>query len=209
MNGTDRLIKMKIDYSSVVGQKLKECDELMKDETKLNEVLDRLLPLEKQTRTAADAISTGRILVAIVKYCYVAKQWEYMNEHIVTFSKRRSKLKQAITKMMQEAYELVDKTPDLDTKLKLIETLRTVTTDKVRMIIEEGKTTSLFLINYLKFFVENELARETKNLADIYESQDKIKEAAEILQQLQVESCGTIDHREKLEFLLEQMRLFS
>ena len=70
--------------------------------------------------------------MAIVKYCYAAKQWEQLNEHIVTLSKRRSQLKQAITKMVQEAYELVEKTPDLDTKLKLIETLRTVTTGKVR-----------------------------------------------------------------------------
>jgi 26S proteasome regulatory subunit N5 len=68
-----------------------------------------------------------------------------MNEHIVTLSKRRSQLKQAITKMVQEAYELVEKTPDLDTKLKLIETLRTVTTGKVRTtIIKEN----LFILNY-------------------------------------------------------------
>ncbi len=66
-----------------------------------------------------------------MKYCYAAKQWELLNEQIVTLSKRRSQLKQAITKMVQEAYELVEKTPDLDTKLKLIETLRTVTTGKV------------------------------------------------------------------------------
>lgn len=66
-----------------------------------------------------------------MKYCYAAKQWEQLNEHIVTLSKRRSQLKQAITKMVQEAYELVEKTPDLDTKLKLIETLRTVTSGKV------------------------------------------------------------------------------
>ncbi|CAF2977842.1 unnamed protein product [Rotaria sp. Silwood2] len=143
MGANDRLVKMEIDYSSVVDQKLKECDEIMKDTIKLIEVLDRLLPLEKQTRTAADTISTGRVLVAIIKYCYQAKQWEQMNEHIVTLSKRRSQLKQAITKMVQEAYELVEKTPDLDTKLKLIETLRTVTTGKI--------------------FVENERARLTKN----------------------------------------------
>jgi 26S proteasome regulatory subunit N5 len=55
--------------------------------------------------------------------------------------------------------------------------------------------------------VENERARLTKKLADIYEGQDKIKEAAEILQELQVETYGTMDRREKIEFLLEQMRL--
>lgn len=187
MGDSDRHIKMEIDYSSVVDQKLKECDEIMKNPNKLNEALDRLLPLEKQTRTAADAISTGRVLVAIVKYCYAAKQWEQLNEHIVTLSKRRSQLKQAITKMVQEAYELVEKTPDLDTKLKLIETLRTVTAGKI--------------------FVENERARLTKKLTDIYEGQGKIKEAAEILQELQVETYGSMERREKLEFLLEQMRL--
>ncbi|CAF0852410.1 unnamed protein product [Adineta steineri] len=117
----------------------------------------------------------------------IAKQWEQMNEHIITLSKRRSQLKQAITKMVQEAYELVEKTPDLDTKLKLIETLRNVTTGKI--------------------FVENERARLTKKLSDIYERQGKTKEAAEILQELQVETYGTMDRREKIEFLLEQMRL--
>lgn len=187
MGDSERIVKMEIDYSSIADQKIKECDELMKDATKFNEVLDRLLPLEKQTRTAADAISTGRILAAIIKYCYIAKQWEQMNEHIVTLSKRRSQLKQAITKMVQEAYELVEKTPDLDTKMKLIETLRTVTTGRI--------------------YVENERARLTKKLSDIYESQGKTKEAAEILQELQVETYGTMDRREKIEFLLEQMRL--
>ncbi|CAF4451318.1 unnamed protein product [Rotaria sp. Silwood2] len=178
---------MKIYYSIVVDEELKECNELMKDETKLNEVLDRLLLLEQQTYIAAETISTGCVLVAIVKYCYQAKQWEKMNEHIIILSRRRSQLKQAITKMVQEAYELVEKTPDVETKLKLIETLRTVTTGKI--------------------FVENEHARLTKKLADVYESQDKTKEAAEILQELQVEIYGTMDRREKLEFLLEQMRL--
>lgn len=43
-----------------------------------------------------------------------------------------------------------------------------------------------FLLNYLQIFVENERARLTKKLSDIYESQGKTKEAAEILQELQV-----------------------
>lgn len=187
MTDNDRQVKMEIDYSSIVDQKLKECDQIIQDPQRLNEILDRLLPLEKQTRTASDAISTGRILVSIVKYCYQAKQWDLINEHINSLSKRRSQLKQAITKMVQEAYELVEKTPDLESKLKLIETLRSVTSGKI--------------------FVENERARLTKKLSEIYESQGKTKEAAEILQELQVETYGTMERREKLEFLLEQMRL--
>ena len=42
----------------------------------------------------------------------------------------------------------------------------------------------------MQIFVENERARLTKKLADIYESQGKTKEAAEILQELQVEQIA-------------------
>ena len=38
---------------------------------------------------------------------------------------------QAVTKMIQEAYTYVEKTPSMDVKLKLIDTLRTVTAGKV------------------------------------------------------------------------------
>lgn len=43
---------------------------------------------------------------------------------------------QSVTKMIQEACTYVDKTPNLDTKLKLIDTLRTVTAGKVCLIID-------------------------------------------------------------------------
>ena len=42
---------------------------------------------------------------------------------------------QAVTKMIQEAYTYVEQTPDLETKLKLIDTLRTITAGKVRQYI--------------------------------------------------------------------------
>lgn len=41
--------------------------------------------------------------------------------------------------MIQEAFTYVEQTPDLETKLKLIDTLRTVTAGKVKLalIVEE------------------------------------------------------------------------
>lgn len=41
-------------------------------------------------------VSTSRILVAIVKMCYEAKDWDALNENIILLSKRRSQLKQVI-----------------------------------------------------------------------------------------------------------------
>lgn len=89
--------------------------------------------------------------------------------------------------MVQESCLYVDEIHDLDQKLKLIDTLRTVTSGKI--------------------YVENERARLTKKLAAIRESQNNIEEAATILQELQVETYGSMEKREKIEFLLEQMRI--
>lgn len=54
-----------------------------------------------------------------------------MNEHVELLSKKHSQLKQAITKMVQVVVGFLDDTPDIETKLSVIETLRTVTEGKV------------------------------------------------------------------------------
>ncbi|XP_074648032.1 26S proteasome non-ATPase regulatory subunit 12-like [Tubulanus polymorphus] len=185
-NNDGRLQKMEVDYSSTVDTKIPECEQIAKD-GRLNEALEILLSLEKQTRTAADFHSTSRILVTVVKLCFEYKDWDLLNENIVLLSKRRGQLKQAVTKMVQEACTYVDQTPSKEIKLKLIDTLRTVTAGKI--------------------YVEIERARLTRTLAKIREDDNNIAEAASILQELQVETFGSMEKREKVEFILEQMRL--
>lgn len=181
-----RLQKMEVDFSTTVDEKIPICETLTKD-GKIVEALDILLSLEKQTRTAADVHSTGRILVTIVKLCFQEKNYQLLNSHILLLTKRRGQLKQAVTKMVQEAYKCVEETSDIDTKVTLIDTLRTVTAGKI--------------------YVEIERARLTRILAKIKEDRNEISEAAEILQELQVETFGSMEKKEKVDFILEQMRL--
>ncbi|KAK5641305.1 hypothetical protein RI129_009852 [Pyrocoelia pectoralis] len=181
-----KIIKMEVDYSSTCDEKIPEYTK-MAGMGKLHDALDGLLALEKQTRTVADMVSSGRVLVAIVQICFEAKNWVALNEHIVLLSKRRSQLKQAVAKMVQECCTYVDQTPDKETKIQLIDTLRQVT---------EGK-----------IYVEVERARLTHKLAQIRETEDNITEAANIIQELQVETYGSMEKREKVELILEQMRL--
>ncbi|KAK1331215.1 hypothetical protein QTO34_009164 [Cnephaeus nilssonii] len=181
-----RIVKMEVDYSATVDQRLPECEKLAK-EGRLQEVIETLLSLEKQTRTASDMVSTSRILVAVVKMCYEAKEWDLLNENIMLLSKRRSQLKQAVAKMVQQCCTYVEEITDLPIKLRLIDTLRMVT---------EGK-----------IYVEIERARLTKTLATIKEQSGDVKEAASILQELQVETYGSMEKKERVEFILEQMRL--
>lgn len=81
---------------------------------------------------ASDLVSTSRILVAIVTLCKEAGEWKNMNEQVQMLSKKHGQLKQAITKMVQTVMEFLDVTPDMDTKLAVIDSLRTVTEGKVR-----------------------------------------------------------------------------
>nr|CAD7263352.1 unnamed protein product [Timema shepardi] len=183
---TGKLVKMEVDYESTCDEKIPECIKMAK-EGKTEDALDSLLALEKQTRTGADMVSTGRVLVAIVQICFEAKNWSALNEHILLLSKRRSQLKQAVAKMVQECCKYVDQAPDKETKVKLIDTLRTVT---------EGK-----------IYVEVERARLTHKLAKMKEDDGDVVEAANIIQELQVETYGSMNKKEKVELILEQMRL--
>jgi len=181
-----KLLKMEVDYSAAVDEKLPVCEKLAKD-GKLQEALDILLSLEKQARTGSDTHSTGRILVAIANLCFEAKNWTALNDNIVLLTKRRSQIKQAVTKMIQECCTYVEKIPDKPTKLALIDTLRTVTAGKI--------------------YVEVERARLTHILSKIREEEGNTEEAASIMQELQVETYGSMDRKEKVELILEQMRL--
>jgi hypothetical protein len=89
--------------------------------------------------------------------------------------------------MVQVVMGFLDWAPKLETKLSTIETLRTVT---------EGK-----------IFVEVERARVTKILSDIKKEQGDLKAAKDILCELQVETFGSMERREKTEFILAQVAL--
>ncbi|KAF3822467.1 hypothetical protein GH733_007841, partial [Mirounga leonina] len=177
---------MEVDYSAMVDQRLPECEKLAK-EGRLQKVIETLLSLEKQTHTASDMVSTSRILVAVVKMCYEAKEWDLLNENIILLSKRRSQLKQAVAKMVQQCCTHVEEITDLPVKLQLIDTLRMVTEEKI--------------------YVEIERAWLTETLSTIKEQNGDVKEATSILQELQVETNRSMEKKERVEFILEQMRL--
>jgi 26S proteasome regulatory subunit N5 len=155
-------------------------------------VLANLLALEKKTRLAADAKSTIVLCTAIIQACWDAKDYKAVNEQISVLTKRRAQLQKAIESVIQHgaklAKEIDVKQPGMeDIQRELIETLRTVSSGKM--------------------FVELERAQLTKILADMEERAGKVKEAADILQEIQVETIGSMDVQEKANYLLEQVRL--
>ncbi|KAK7433252.1 proteasome regulatory particle subunit [Neonectria magnoliae] len=183
---SDGALKPEKDFSKEVDKQLPEAEKLAASND-LQGAIEKLIALEKQTRQASDLASTSRVLITIVTLCKNAGDWSLMNDQTLVLSKKHSQLKQAITKMVQTIMSFLDEAPDLKTKLSVIETLRTVT---------EGK-----------IFVEVERARITRILSDIKKAQGDLKAATEILCELQVETFGSMDRREKTEFILAQVAL--
>jgi len=186
--GSGSNVKMEVDYSSTVEEKIPQAKELAA-KNKLEDALEMLLALEKQTRTGADMHSTSKVLVAIVQICFEAQNWTLLNEHIILLSKKRSQLKAAVAKMVQQCYAWVkdSKLPSREIELKLIETLRTITKGKI--------------------YVEVERARLTHRLSQMQEEDGDIAAAAKTMQDLQVETYGSMDKKEKVELILDQIRL--
>ncbi|KAK0633161.1 PCI domain-containing protein [Immersiella caudata] len=181
----DAAFKPEKDYSKEVDKQIPDAEALAK--TDLHSAIEKLSLLEKQTRQASDLASTSRILIAIVTICKNAGDWQLLNEQTLVLSKKHSQLKQAITRMVQTVMGFLDQTPKLETKLSVIETLRTVTDGKI--------------------FVEVERARVTKILSDIKKEQGDLKAATDVLCELQVETFGSMERREKVEFILAQVAL--
>jgi 26S proteasome regulatory subunit N5 len=153
---------------------------------RIEEAVEEMLALEKKTRQASDGASTAKLLCKICHVYFDKKDWPKLKEHIVMLSKKRGQLKRAITDMVHLAMGwLADL--DKEKKLELIGTLNEVTDGKI--------------------FVEVEKARLTKMLADMKEAEGDIEEAANLLQEVQVESFGAMERREKTEYILHQMRL--
>ena len=166
VGGAGGNIKMEVDYSDRVEKEIPQAKKLVA-QNKLNDALEMLLTLEKQTRAGADLHSTSKVLVAIVQLCFEAKDWNLLNEHIILLTKKRSQLKAAVAKMVQQCYTWVKEgsLPSKEIELKLIETLRTVTKGKI--------------------YVEVERARLTHRLAQMQEVDNDMAAAAKTMQDLQ------------------------
>ncbi|KIY69133.1 hypothetical protein CYLTODRAFT_430568 [Cylindrobasidium torrendii FP15055 ss-10] len=192
--------KQEKDFTSEVDSLLPEAETIAKS-GKLQDALDKLFVLEKQTRNAADLKSTTRLVKASVEHCYAAKDLTLLNSTIHLLSKKHGQLKAAIQAMVELVMTWLDDVKQahgLDEWLKLVETLREVT---------EGK-----------IFLETPRARVTLQLAHYYEglstaaksaedTKKHLETASELLSDLQVETYSSMERREKTEFILEQMRL--
>ena len=116
------------------------------------------------------------------------KQIQKVRELFLALVKRRGQAKKPVVDMVAMCQgDLFEKMPTRSDKYKMLEALREAC---------EGK-----------MFLEREYAQSTMKLCEYLEEDKKADEATDIIQEIQIETYGSLEVKEKLEFILYQMKL--
>ncbi|RHY62502.1 hypothetical protein DYB38_005837 [Aphanomyces astaci] len=149
--------------------------------------IEALLALEKLSRLHNDLASLTTLVVEVLTLLHAHKQFTLLIEHVTLLCKRRAQKSQAIGKIVTTAIAFIPDAPTEELRVQLIQALRTVADGRI--------------------FLEKERAQLTQWLSQIKEKNGLISEAADILQEVHVETYGAMTKLEKAEFILEQVRL--
>ena len=153
---------------------------------KFEDAIDELLQLERKYKTAGDAISLSRVLVAIVEVHFEMSKFSELNESILIFATKRHQ-ESAVIALIRKCCEFVELLNDRSTKLKLLETLKKVTDGKL--------------------YAEIERAKICRNLATMRKEDGKISEAIKTLEDLKIDTMTSLDREERIEIILQHMEL--
>ncbi|THH18560.1 hypothetical protein EW146_g2441 [Bondarzewia mesenterica] len=193
--------KQEKDYTKEVDEILPQSNALA-ESGRLQDALDTLFALEKQTRNASDLMSTTRLVKTIVEIAYAARDYEQLNSAIHVLCKKQGQLKGAIQAMVELAMtwlEEIRQRDGVEKWLQLVETLRSVTDGKLFLETPRARVT-LLLSHYHESLSQNPTPTSPP-------PRESLITASDLLSELQVETYSSMERREKTEFILEQMRL--
>jgi len=179
----------KKDFSEDFKTQFPQAEQMAKS-GRLDAACELMLLLEKQARVASDIATIKQAAIAVVTFCYDARDWDSLCKYTTLISKRRMQKGTVVALVVQKVMEYKEcdeVTGNKDLTLKLIECLREVSDGKI--------------------YVERERAMLTLELAHMKEKDGLLAEAADTLNEVHVETYGAMNKVEKAEYILEQVRL--
>lgn len=192
-------LEERVDLSAESDAKISQAEALIgASHDNLREALALLAALEKRCRVGNDTPSLVRVCETSLQLCRDCGDDEALVATLKNLSTRRSQKTKAVSALVQKAMPWV---MDGDGFSPLA-----VANDEQKAI-REILVVALRDITDGKIFLEAERARLTFALATIKEEDGDIAAAADVLQDVHVETYGSLSKREKVEFILEQMRL--
>jgi len=183
----------KVDMSAVAAAKIAEVKAAFEAGASLDDatVLEALLSLEKKCRLCNDPQSTRLTALTILGLVKEKKDWPRMNALLKLLSKRRSQMNMVISGIVTEGSTYLEPDagllPDDAAREALLVTLKDICDGKI--------------------YVEKERALLTRQLAVMKEAAGDVTAAADTLQEVHVETYGSLSKREKIDFIEEQIRL--
>jgi 26S proteasome regulatory subunit N5 len=198
-------LEERIDLSIETTEKIAQAQALLSSgsssSSALQDALALLAALEKRCRVGNDTPSLVKVCEASLELCHTASDSEALLATLKTLSTRRSQKSKAIAALVSKCLPWVVAVDDdgftplpvaggsdaIKARDTLVEELRNITDGKM--------------------YLEAERARLTRTVAILKESTGDVAGAANVLQEVHVETYGSISKREKIEFILEQMRL--
>lgn len=127
------------------------------------------------------------VSVHMVRLCRNSSDWDKLNSVLILINKRSSTYKATLTAVVAEAMGYLEHVPSIETKVSLLKALKEVTDGKI--------------------YLEGESAKIHFTLAKIYEDRGEITDACNTIQDVHVETYGSLSKKEKAEYILEQIRL--
>lgn len=122
-----------------------------------------------------------------MKYAYERKDYESMRSLLIALNKKRSQSREAITSIVKFALNEVYPTLNEEEQIKLLKTLVEIT---------EGR-----------IFVEYEYSVAIRRLTEIHLKRGDIEEAAKLIQDIQIETFGSLERGYKVDYILFQMKV--
>lgn len=189
-------LEEKVDLSAETDAKLEQAKRLAGNGN-LAEALALLAALEKRCRVGNDNASLIRVCITSCELCKEASDHDALVRTLQTLSTRRSQKTGAVRALVTTALPWCVDEPY----------------SPVKVSSDEAKTERDNLVKVLremtdgKIFLERERAVLTRAMATIEEQDGDIAKAASVLQEVHVETYGSLSKTEKVEFILEQLRL--
>lgn len=134
-----------------------------------------------------DHVSLKEVSLQLVRLCRQFNDWEKLNSVLALINKRSATNKSTLTSVVAETMGYLESTPSVEVKIALIIALKDVCAGKL--------------------FVEGESAHLHFMLAKIYEERNDIGAACDTIQDVHVETYGSLSKLEKANYILEQIRL--
>eukprot|EP00754_Rhynchopus_humris_P002684 Rhum_TRINITY_DN11482_c0_g1::Rhum_TRINITY_DN11482_c0_g1_i1::g.44930::m.44930/K03035/PSMD12, RPN5; 26S proteasome regulatory subunit N5 len=155
-------------------------------EERVDEALTKLLELEKKARLGGDSKTVMTLALGVIALLIGVGDNQKLMANVELLMKRRAQAKAVQLAVIRASRKAIDAAPE-DERVQLIKKLRDICQGKIH--------------------VEKEFAQLSVELSNIWESQGRLKDSAELMLDVQVETIGNMSRLEKLTILLLQVRL--